>query len=70
MLQTGDAMHGPYRASFHLAKYSNGRSPEDGEPDEVVFVSQWFEQDGMPIDDEQRIADLDAANPLPEVSSG
>ena len=61
---------GPYRVGIGVAKYNNGRTPDDGEPDEVVFVSQWFERDGTPIDDEQRIAELDAANPVPEVDSG
>jgi hypothetical protein len=61
---------GPYRAAFHLAKYNDGRTPADGDPDEVQIVSQWFDPDGTPIDDDARIAELEAAHPLEEAFHG
>jgi hypothetical protein len=57
-------MSGPYRAGFRLDKYNNDRTPDDGEPDEVIIISKWFEFDGTPIEDEARIADLEERYPM------
>jgi hypothetical protein len=44
-----------------VKKYENGRTPEDGEPDEIVTQEYWLGLDGLPITDPARIAQLDAS---------
>jgi hypothetical protein len=65
-----DFFNKPVRIAGRLDKYNNGRTPADGEPDEVEFFYKWFEMDGTEITDPLRIAELDEANPLPEVAHG
>lgn len=55
-----DTMAGPYKARAAVAKYNDGRTPDDGDPDEVVVVEGWFEADGMEVTDPQRIAEIEA----------
>lgn len=53
---------GPFKAEAKVEKYNPGRTPEDGEPDEVMTVSGWFEAvngEYVPITDPSRIAQLE-----------
>lgn len=52
---------GAMRHTIHLAKWEHGRTPADGEPDEVLEHTVWTEADGMPITDPARIAALEAS---------
>jgi hypothetical protein len=52
---------GAQRHEMTLAKYHDGRTPEDGDPDEVDTITVWTEPDGTQITDEARIAALDAS---------
>lgn len=55
-----DNATGPYMLSVQIEKYDNDRTPEDGPPDDVLTVSQWFEANGEPVTDPARIAELNA----------
>ncbi len=46
----------PYRATVQLKKFFGDDQTVD--PYETVIQSRWFESDGTPIDDEDRIAEL------------
>lgn len=50
---------GAYKMGLVLKKWENGRTPEDGEPDEVIVSDQWYEADGTEIWDPERIAFLE-----------
>jgi hypothetical protein len=50
----------PVRYRAQIEKYGPGRTPDDGDPDEVVTVEQWVDVDGSEITDEARIAALNA----------
>jgi hypothetical protein len=58
----------PYREDVMIEKYHNHRTPADGEPDEVVIQSQWYEADGTMVTDPVRIAALEAGIPRAEGS--
>ncbi len=52
---------GAQRHEITVAKYHNGRTPDNGNPDETDTVVIWTESDGTPITDDARIAALDAS---------
>lgn len=43
-----------------IRKWEAGRTPADGDPDEIVLLNQWQELDGTVITDPERIAELEA----------
>lgn len=63
MTERTETLSGPYRLATKLAKWENGRTPDDGAPDDVLESSTWYEAGGTEITDPQRIAVLEAANP-------
>jgi hypothetical protein len=50
---------GPTKVGLHLAKYENGRTPADGEPDSVIERAYWVDVDGTIITNDARIAELE-----------
>ena len=57
---TDDTLIGTQRLTAHVAAYRNGRTPADGEPDEVIEVELWREADGTEVTDPTRIAAIRA----------
>lgn len=54
------SMLGPTKYTFAVAKWENGRTPDDGPPDRTVRHSTWIDSDGSEITDAARIAALEA----------
>lgn len=50
-----------YRVCANVAKWNDGRTPDDGDPDEIIEACQWYDQAMQPIEDSEWIADLEAA---------
>ncbi len=60
MASVGDTgATGPTRHGIQVAKYENNREPV-GEPDDIIEQVFWTEADGTSIEDEDRIAALEA----------
>lgn len=59
MTTTGTA--GTWRETYTVSKYENGRTPADGDPDEVIAMERFFEADGREVVDAERIAEIRAA---------
>jgi hypothetical protein len=57
-----DTITAPYRIEMKLAKWENHRTPDDGDPDEIITSSAWYEG-GVEITDPVRIAQLEAEHP-------
>lgn len=55
-----DTSGGHSKVVMALRKWENGRTPEDGEPDEVVTSEEWVGPDGEPVTDPELIAELEA----------
>lgn len=66
MSERTDTIGGPYRLTTLLKKWENGRTPTDGEPDEIMYNPTWYDIGGIEITDAERIAALEAAYPLPQ----
>lgn len=49
----------PYKEATQVAKWENGRTPEDGEPDDIVTVTRWIENSEV-VTDPDRIDQLEA----------
>lgn len=63
MVAVDSSVIGTVKAVAHIAKYNNGRTPADGEPDETVEVTGYFERSGdglIEITDPERIAAIEA----------
>lgn len=48
----------PHKVCAHIAEYDNNRPPV-GKPDRSREYCQWYDGDGKPIDDPERIAQLE-----------
>lgn len=55
-----DTGSGHSKVSMVLRKWENDRTPEDGEPDEVVTSEEWIGPDGAVVTDPDLIAELEA----------
>jgi len=55
-----DTGSGHSKVVMALRKWENGRTPEDGEPDEVVTSEEWIGPDGEAVTDPAVIAELEA----------
>jgi hypothetical protein len=49
------------KVTAQVRKWENGRTPADGDPDEVVVTEHWEEADGTVITDPARIERLEAS---------
>jgi len=50
----------PHKYEDEVRMWRNNRTPEDGEPDEVIRLVHWEEADGTEVTDPARIAELEA----------
>jgi hypothetical protein len=57
---TDMGLTGAQRMTAHVAAYHNGRTPDDGDPDEVSETEVWLEADGTVITDPARIDEVRA----------
>lgn len=46
------------KGNIRIEKWSPGRSPADGPPDEIVTAEQWVERGGI-VTDPERIVELE-----------
>ena len=46
------------KGNIRIEKWSPGRSPDDGPPDEIVTAEQWVERGGI-VTDPERIVELE-----------
>lgn len=55
-----DSLGIPYKVAVSLAKWDEGKDPENDVPDEVVTDSEWYEN-GEVVTDPQRIEELESS---------
>lgn len=53
-----------------VRKWENGRTPVDGEPDEVLVLEHWQDMQGNRITDPDTIARLEASVAVEEAANG
>lgn len=59
MLYLQETLSVPYKVQAQVAKWNEGRTEADGDPDEVVDVSIYFNEYGEVETDPERIEELE-----------
>lgn len=58
-MEMGDRLEVYSRVDFRVDKWEDGRTPDDGPPDETVEYYEWTGPDGQTVTDAETIAMLE-----------